>query len=341
MFRTSYTRPLYNLCINNNIDFTSLELIKESNDCYRINEFPNCLPHDIDYHHHRMTKLWSKTNLGNKERQKIGASFYENRREGILTRDRQVYTSNQVVHKLPDNFDKSKNNIVIFNSSEDEFAAIGDIFEDKAVFKTQEKGVKWICETLEKYENYRVYLKIHPNLNSINYDYVERLLLMSNSHKNLTVIPGDSTVSTYSIMDESDKVIVFGSSTGVEANYWGKPVINLASSFYYYLNIAYKPKAKEELKKLLLSDYLKTKPKKESIIYGFYLMNYKSYTQSFNTLKRSRTLGINTGLGLPYYKILGSKSLFNIINLMYKKKAHLLGKKELSIPKKDIAEKQK
>lgn len=339
--RTSYTRPIYDICLNKNIEFISLELIRKTNSEYRINEFPNCLPHDIDYHHQRMENTWKKSDFSVEEKLKIGSRFFENRRAGILTRDRKVYTSDQKSNVLPENFDVAKKNIVIFNSSEDEFAAIGDIFEKKAFFKTQEEGIKWICKLFLDKNDYHIYLKIHPNLKEIRYDYAVRLLLLGDEFKNLTVVAGDSIVSTYALMNKAEKVVVFGSSTGVEANYWRKPVINLNGSFYYYLDVAYQPTDKEELKNLLFEKNLQPNPKIESIKYGFYMINFKSYTNALKRpIVRQRFLGFNVGLGLPYYKILGSKIIFNLLNSFYLKRTKVSGKSTFSLPTRDITNKE-
>lgn len=41
------------------------------------------------------------------------------------------------------------------------------------------------------------------------------------------MIGADSDISTYDIMDNAEKVIVFGSTMGLESSYWENPL------FYY------------------------------------------------------------------------------------------------------------
>jgi len=311
--RTADTRPLYDICKALNISFTSLEMISVSDtECY-VNSFQNCLPHDIEYHHSRMIKTWDESKDDETTKIKTGSSFFENRLNGVLTRDRKVYTNEQVMNKLPFGWDKSKRNIVIFNSSEDEFAAIGDIFESKALFPSQELGIRAILKHFENNKTLHFYLRIHPNLKDVNYSYNTRLLELASEFQNLTVIPPDSDISSYALMNATEKLIVFGSSIGAEATFSGKPVILLAGSFYYYLDIAYKPVSKEELVELLLLKLL-PKSKLEAIKYGYYMMNYVRYT-TLNTNSPVPLIiaGKQIGFGHQHLKILGSKLIFRIV----------------------------
>lgn len=87
-------------------------------------------------------------------------------------------------------------------------------------------------------------MRVHPNLKNVHYQYHLLLYDLSLKYPNITVIGADSDISTYDIMDNAEKVIVFGSTMGLESSYWGKPVILLSGSFYYYMNVCYIPKSK-------------------------------------------------------------------------------------------------
>jgi hypothetical protein len=316
--RTSNVRPLYDIAKATKIDFYALELIKSSDKEYRINKFKESLPHDIEFHHQRMMDLWEDVSTEDADKIEIGSSFFENRRNGVLTRDRKVFTKDQIRGELPGNWNHKKNNIVIFNSSEDEFAAIGDMFESKALFYSQEKGLESIFEHFLADEHIHFYLRVHPNLNDVNYQYHKRIYDFQDRFKNVTVISSSSTISTYTLIDEAKKIIVFGSSTGAEACYWGKAAILLSGSFYYYLDLAYKPSSKNELF-VLIKDELKPKSKMEAIKYGYYLMNYKKYTTPNSQNPQSlNILGFNLGLGFDFLKIHNSKTLFKMKEKVFK-----------------------
>lgn len=331
--RTADTRPLYDISRNFSIPFISLELIKKSDTNYFINEFPNCLPHDIEYHHKRLMETWDNSSMSLEEKIESGSSFFENRRNGVLTRDRRVYTAHQIQNLLPDDWDNSKKNVAIFNSSEDEFAAIGDIFEMKAIFNSQEIGLIKILEYFKHDSDFVFYFRIHPNLASVKYQYHLRLYNLVNKYKNLRIIGPKDKVSTYAMIDAADKIIVFGSTVGVEATYWNRPTILLAGSFYYHLDAAYKPKTFEELISLLRDNELLPKNKVDAIKYGFYMMNYTQYTrQNKFSPKPLRIFGINLGLVHNHLKLLGSRTLFKIIDLLLKRWTQLFSSKKCSIP---------
>lgn len=332
--RTADTRPLYDICKKEGINFTSLELIKKSEEQFYVNEFLNCLPHDIEFHHKRMIELWKDAN--EEIASGIGSRFFENRRNGVLVRDRKVYTNNQIKGHLPDNWNTEKYNISIFNSSEDEFVAIGDVFEEKALFKTQEEGIISIIENYASNSLIHFYLRLHPNLSKVTYNYHKRLLSLGSRFDNVTVIPGDSSVSSYDLLDASDKVIAFGSTMGVESTFWGKPVLLLAGSFYYHLDVAYKPGSVKELFSLINDFSLRAKSKKEALKYGYYMMNYESYTIPNKYQPEAiKIMGINFGFKHRYLKYNGSVLAFKIIDKIYRIRARIKQKNSLSIPRRE------
>jgi hypothetical protein len=308
--RTSDTRPLYDIARLKEINFTSLELIRESNESYRVNEFPNCLPHDISYHDKRITALWNKN--ANEQTIEEAADFFRKRREGQLVRDRKVYTKDQEEGKLPEGFDENQKNIVIYNSSQDEFVSLGDFIEDKSLYPVHEEGLKALFEEFNGDESYHFYLRLHPNLREVKYTYHQRLKDLGERYANVTVIGADSDISSYSLLDKADQVITFGSTVGAEACFWRKPVILLAGSLYYYLDVAYIPKTKEEFFELIRSD-LAPRSKEDALKFGMYMMNYHSYTRknSYDP-KAVRFLGLNVGRMHPHLRIMGSKLLFTI-----------------------------
>ncbi|MDR0330932.1 MAG: hypothetical protein LBH93_04395, partial [Chitinispirillales bacterium] len=132
-----------------------------------------------------------------------------------------------------------------------------------------------IAEILEYFKNdtrFHFYLRIHPNLNGIKYRYHTSLLDIGNLYTNVTVIKADDEISSYSLLESVEKVLVFGSTLGVEAAYWGKPVILLCAAFYKYLNICYKPESAEEAFSLIGADELPAKDRADALKYGFYCM---------------------------------------------------------------------
>lgn len=234
-------------------------------------EFNDALPHDIVYNHNEILKAWNSGFTDNEEKIKIATEFYYKKRNGQFSGD-TIYTLNQKKDLLPAKWNRSKKNIVIFNSSEDEFFSIGESWEQHNLFRTQIEGIKYLVQSVAQDSEIIFHLRIHPNLTNLKFRYVKELFLLEQDYKNVNVIGPDSNISTYSLIDNADLCIVFGSTVGAEANYWGKPVILLGGSFYRYLDIAYIPKDKNDLKNLLKIK-LKNKNIEDSLKYAFYTIN--------------------------------------------------------------------
>src|SRR5690606_20179770 len=132
-----------------------------------------------------------------------------------------VFTDTQTQNKLPDNFDPSKTNIAIFNSSEDELKVIEDWKND--IYSSQNDAITSIVKNYLKNPDFHFYLRVHPNLGKL--DNAQSKEIEKMDFKNLTVIPAFSKIDSYALMDACDKTITFGSSIGLEATYWRKPSI--------------------------------------------------------------------------------------------------------------------
>jgi hypothetical protein len=214
-----------------------------------------------------MDENWNSRN-GEKDREKIASEYFEKKRKGEMAAD-VVYTVDQIHDLLPSNWDSTKRNYVIFNSSEDEFFCIGESFDKYKIFENQVKGIHYLVEKTASDPTIHYYLRVHPNLKNIKFKYHTGLTSLFADYPNITVIPASSPISTYKLIDHCEKVIVFGSTTGAEANYWGKPVILLGGSLYHHLNVAYYPQNFIDLDALLLAR-LEPKPRLGALKFGLY-----------------------------------------------------------------------
>ena len=272
--------------------------------------FENALPHDVDYNTKQINNLWSNKGIKNKE--EIASKFFVRRKDGQFSGDK-VFITGQNKDLLPMKWDKSKRNFVIFNSSEDEYFSIGGDWDTVRVFESQKIGIEYIINKLASLNNINIYIRIHPNLKNNTFDYVKDL--MKFNKKNVFIIEADSNISSYKLMESSEKCIVFGSTMGVEATYWNKPVINLANSLYNNLDVAYYPKNLTELDDLLINT-LESKPKLGCLKFGLYNIydsgekyNYIDYNFSTTTLFNKK-IRVPTSL-----KILNSFFIYKAIYL--------------------------
>jgi hypothetical protein len=112
---------------------------------------------------------------------------------------------------------------------------------------------------------------MHPNLRKVDNEDVREVLRLTAPF--LTVIPPDSPVSTYALLESADRVLTFGSSAGIEAVYWGTPSILAGHSLYRELGGTYNPASHDELVTLLKSD-LPPKDKTPALMFGYYYATY-------------------------------------------------------------------
>lgn len=266
--RFEEVRPIFDLCQLRNIHCVLTEVIKKDGNWYKVH-FKDRLPHNIKYNVKRRNYCWENYQFSDDEKYALGNSFFQKRRNGEDSGDKRIYVANQVEGNY-DKFDETKINIAIFNSSEDEFAAVGGDWESLKIFSSQYEGIVYLLEHADP--SIHFYLRIHPNLKDIKYKYHTDLYDLEKKYNNITVISANSNASTYTIMERCDKIVCFGSTMGVESPYWGVPSILLGPSIYYYDGVSYNPNTKEEAIDLLTK---KLKPLKNDnmIKLGAYIMN--------------------------------------------------------------------
>lgn len=238
-------KPLLDLARTKKIPYIATEVIIRGNRIY-MNNFQNDVPHSINGLTDKIEQSWSQSDP--KSRERLGRSFYENRRNAIWAGDK-IYIKNQVKGLLPTDYNSDKENIVIFNSSEDEYMSISSDYDRNRLFINQYIGLKKIFDHYANDNTKHFYLRIHPNLKDV--DDISHLALYNLNYKNLTIISADSPINTYDLMDIADKVLVFNSTMGAEAAYWGKPVISMDLCFYSNLQVSYSPQNEEELWKYI------------------------------------------------------------------------------------------
>lgn len=308
-------RPLFDLALSKDIEVQCLDWKRSLGDKLYKERFINVLPHNIKNREKIMRDYWEHSSLSETEKIRVATSFYE-RKQNSLKVGSFVFTDNQERGLLPDNWNNERENIVIFNSSEDEYAAIGKEWNDLNLFSSQIQGIKVILEHFENDTTKHFYLRVHPNLKEIKYKYHTDLYKLN--YPNLTVIAADSKISTYTLMKNANKVIVFGSSTGIEAAYCDKPVIQLSGSLYYYFDVTYTPKTESEAFALIDTKNLPSKKGEGVLIFGYYIMNDDKEPMYKLPLgfKKYKFLKWRFNLGLQQ-KILGSSLLFLLVDIFF------------------------
>lgn len=267
--RLASFKPILNLAQREEIKFICTENISLYNSKILKNFYYNKSAHSISANTEKYFEIWDREKNNNGDKKNVARSFFERRRNALKTDDKP-YTENQKLGELPNNWDKSKRNICIFNTSEDEFFSISKEFDNSNIFKSQLIAIQEIVNHYIENEAIHFYVRVHPNMYNLNYKYHTDLYKLK--YKNLTVIEADSSISSYSLVDASEKIIVFASTMGIEATYWGKPVICLSGTFYRDLNVVHLPKNKLELWKLIEEKHLDCKYNINVLKYGFFYM---------------------------------------------------------------------
>lgn len=240
---------------------TSLEEVRKV-------EFFDSMPQDIDNITPIIENTWNNWNRDS-DKERVASRFYERRRNGEAASD-LVYARNQQPDLMPSDWDPAKRNFVIFNSSEDEFFAIGEAFDKYRLFEDQVQGIRYLASKTLHDRSIHYFVRVHPHLARIPYTYHTNLAALTREFANISVIPADSRISTYNLIDHCEKVFVFGSTVGVEAAFWGKPVVLMGGALYLHLDVAYRPRNLDELDSLV-SSVLPPKPRLGSLKYALFL----------------------------------------------------------------------
>jgi len=265
--RFAMYRPFLGLARNLHINYIATEHFDSNGVTYK-NDFYNSVPHSVEANMDKARKLWDETDATiRKER---GVNFYERRKHGRLAGDRRVYTANQQKGKLPDEWDDSVENIAIFNSSEDEQCAIDKKIDSQNLFENQYIALTKLFEHYKDDKTKHFYLRIHPNLREV--PYKSHMALYNLKYDNVSIFSPDSPVSSYALLDNCDKVVVFNSTMGLEGAYWGKPVIALVRDYASEFNVAYFPETEERFWQLLDNKELKCLNNEGTLIMGNYFL---------------------------------------------------------------------
>ena len=316
--RLSDSRPVWEFAQLKGIDFFAFEGIIGDKRMYK-SVFHNTISHMIDARAEMLDKFWNDRTVSLKEKEFFGNLFFEKRRNSQIAGDK-VYTQNQKIGCLPSTWDDNVRNIIIFTSSEDEFAAVWDDLSLYKTFESQLEGIRYIANKFGGRKEFNFYIRIHPNLVSITYKYHTDLYQFA-SIDNFYVIDASSPISSYTLLDSAEKIITFGSTIGIESVYWNKPVILLGPSDYYYLGACYLPTDNASVEKLI-EDRLEPKDKLLALKYGYFLLNehWPSYKYiDFSTVVVLFNLGLYRRKVIidNWLKFLGSRRLYKIFDFIW------------------------
>ena len=149
---------------------------------------------------------------------------------------RQAGGTNRFAEEWKDtsNVNSSKELAVLFTSSVDEFAELGASWKE-AEWKDQWEAFEYLIPLFLS-QNYRVVLRVHPNLankpSKTGRVTREAIDALSNQFPELEVIEPTAKTNSYTLLEIADLAIVWISTIGLEASQMGVRAICLSSSEY-------------------------------------------------------------------------------------------------------------
>lgn len=192
--------------------------------------------HNVNKFSVYLNDTFEKSNLSEADKVKEGLGFFDEQRKNRFASKNDL-TLEDV------NFSADGCKIVtIFNSSEDEFVCIPEF--KNPFYKSQEEGLIRIIGDLLALGSVKVILRVHPNLRGIENTQTNAIKKIAGMFKEgLIVFEAESRIDSYHLIERSDIVVTFGSTTGVEAAYSGKTSVLMARSFYESLRCIMRPKS--------------------------------------------------------------------------------------------------
>ncbi|MGE0433337.1 MAG: hypothetical protein AB7K09_14380 [Planctomycetota bacterium] len=239
--------------------------------------FPDDLPHNYEYLGRLIAQWWDDAADTDPQRERIGAEYYEQRFAGKSSGGVH-YIGRQQDGVLPDGFDASRHNVVIYNSSEYEYAAIADA-QRISMYPTQQDAITRISADLARlHEGAHLWVRVHPHL--VGDDNRQTRFMRTFTAPRTTVIPAESPVCSYTLMKACQRVVSFGSTTGIEAVYHGVPSILAAPANYGSLGGNAQPQSHDELIQMLVGP-LEPGPREAALKYGYFFKTFGDAWQHF------------------------------------------------------------
>jgi hypothetical protein len=235
---------------------------------------------NMAYMRQRVRHAWDQAGI---DREALGRSFFHRRHNG----DGIGWTSfigDQERGSVPAR--GASRRLVYFSSNNDEYATACEM--EHALFESQREAVRFLIEWVGQQTNVELVIRVHPGAQTKSLR--EREWWDSLTGANVKLESSASKTDSYALAESADTVLTYSSSMGVEASFFGKPVILLGDTDYRGLGCAYEPETLEDLEALLAQTALLPKHPESALPYGYYSLTfgreYRIY-QPFNLFEGS------------------------------------------------------
>lgn len=274
-------------CRLNSQPFKVYEFTSRRDSYHLVND---TIPHDVDYEANDIERTWNNSNVPLSKKMMLGSQFFENTRSGLSLLEESFITAQKegLIPSIKDNTEI----ITFYNASIDEYAAVPGWDKYIYIYNDEIDAISQICAHYKDDKSKQFILRIHPNLKFLDNTQTRNLKKLDNI-PNLIVVPSTSKVSSYALLDISNKIITFGSTVGIEATYFGKISILLGLCFYRDLDASYAPKDKHELFSLISNKDLAVKEQVNAIKYGYWWLSFGEkfvhYDQTYSSSRLDLT----------------------------------------------------
>jgi len=188
-----------------------------------------------------INNFWEAQSIDNKEKSVIANKWLENRRN----RKSQSYTRFQQEGQSITGLNKF---ILFLHSSDDELIASGLGFSE--FWGRQEQAILKLDRYFQENSELKLVIRVHPNLLTRSKNERNRWFNIFNQ-LNAIIIQPESTFDTYQLIIDSQAVITFGSTAGIEASLLGKPSLLLGPALHGDLGATISVQSEEVLTRIL------------------------------------------------------------------------------------------
>jgi len=231
--------------------------------------------HDWEALQRRMLKLYSTWDP--KERDLIGSSWFLERTEH-KDPSNSKFVESQEMGKSVD-LPKNKKIVVFFSSSGDEISELDLDWAD--YFGSQENALNLVSRICSEDSDTFFIVRSHPHKrHKPTRDVSDWIAAVDKANPDLHLNP-HSNVDSYALMRQADVVVTYGSTTGVEAAFAGKPVIVMGPSAYNSIGAAVQVFDEDDLRSAIELPH--KAPQEGSISFGL-LMKRRGF--NFQSIRR-------------------------------------------------------
>lgn len=228
--------------------------------------------HDWESLQRRMLNLYGSWDPS--ERDEIGSSWFleRTRHEDPLN---ALFVEAQEIGAMVD-LPTNKKIVVYFSSSGDEISELDLDWND--YFHGQENALKLVAKICSEDPDTFLVVRSHPHKrHKPKHDVSEWMEAVESARPDLHLDP-HSPVDSYSLMRNADLVVTYGSTSGIEAAFAGKPVIVMGPSAYNILGAATQVRTEDELRVAMNSPKLGEWP--AAVSFGL-LMKRRGFNYQF------------------------------------------------------------